>query len=113
CWLGEALAQPARAILREAKVVTADTPAAAARAVSFLTEWSTLRHRVQRVPASIAARPGNTATIDAIIRGAVAESRRVLTEPEAKAVLAAAGVVCPEIAVARSPAEVETLAADM
>jgi acetyltransferase len=113
CWLGEALAEPARAILRQAKVVTADTPAAAARAVSFLTEWSTLRSRIQRVPGSIAAQPRNFGTINAILRGAAAENRRILTEPEAKAVLSAAGVPCPEIAVARTPAEVEDLAAEM
>ena len=113
CWLGEALAEPARAILRQAKVVTADTPAAAARAVSFLAEWSTLRSRIQRIPGSIAARPGDSGTIDAILRRAAAENRRILTEPEAKAVLSAAGVPCPEIAIARTPAEVEDIAAEM
>ena len=113
CWLGEKLAEPARAILRQARVVTADTPAAAARAVSLLTEWSTLRSRIQRVPGSIVAQRRDPGTIDAILRGAAAENRRILTEPEAKAVLRAAGVPCPEIATARTPAEVETLAADM
>jgi acetyltransferase len=113
CWLGEALAEPARAMLRQAKVVTADTPAAAARAVSFLTEWSTLRSRIQRVPGTLATQPGNSGTIDAILRTAGAENRRVLTEPEAKSVLRAAGVPCPEIAVAKTPDEVEDFAADM
>ncbi|RYE88775.1 MAG: bifunctional acyl-CoA synthetase/GNAT family N-acetyltransferase [Hyphomicrobiales bacterium] len=113
CWLGEALAAPARAILRQAKVVTADTPAAAARAVSFLTDWSTLRSRLQRVPGRVDENTGDAEAIDRILRGAASENRRILTEPEAKAVLVAAGLPCPPIAVAKTIDEVESLAAEM
>ena len=112
-WLGKHAAEPARAILRAAGIATVDTPGAAAAAVSLLTRWSTLRRRLERIPATIGERPVAKLDAAAIIGRAAAENRRVLTEPEAKAVLAAYGLPVPELAFARSPEEVATLASEM
>ena len=45
-----------------------------------------------------------------IFRGVAKEARRMLTEPEAKAVIAAYGIPVPETVVAKSPAEAGTAA---
>lgn len=112
-WLGKEAAEPARAVLRAAGVGTADTPAAAAQAVSLLTRWSQLRARLQRIPESAGQVTVDKAAVSAIIEGAAAEGRRVLDEHEAKQVLRAYGLPVPEIAVARDEAEVEAAAAEM
>ncbi|KAB2863554.1 MAG: GNAT family N-acetyltransferase, partial [Bauldia sp.] len=51
--------------------------------------------------------------VRAIFRGAAAEGRTILTEPEAKSVLAAYDVTVPRILEARSPAEAEEHAAHL
>ncbi|RYI98714.1 MAG: CoA-binding protein, partial [Acetobacteraceae bacterium] len=113
CWMGKATAEPARAVLRKAGIVAVDTPAAAAQAVSFLTEWSRLIAQLYRVPPSSGLGPADSATVRAILRQAAAEARRVLTEPEAKAVLSAYGIAVPDTRIATSEAEVGEHAADL
>lgn len=112
-WLGKHAAEPARAILRQAGIATVDTPAAAAQAVSLLTRWSQLRRRLERSPAAVGERPVARSDAAAIIARAAAEDRRVLTEPEAKAVLAAYGLPVPELAFARTPEDVGCVAEEM
>jgi len=113
CWLGKATAEPARTVLRQAGVVALDTPRAAAEAVDFLTRWSRLRERLERVPASAGIVHGDAAAARSILAVAANEGRSVLTEPEAKGVLAAYGVPTPEIRVAADESEVAEIAADM
>ncbi len=112
-WLGKHAAEPARAILRQAGIATVDTPAAAAEAVSLLTRWSQLRRRLERSPATVGERPVARSDAAVIIARAAAEDRRVLTEPEAKAVLAAYGLPVPELAFARTPEDVGYVAEEM
>ena len=111
CWLGKSAAEPARRLLRAAGIVTVDTPAAAARAVALLTEWSTLRSRLERVPLSTGQGRTDSGAVRSILRGAAAEGRRVLTEPEAKRVLVAYGIPAPEVIVASDEAGVTAAAA--
>lgn len=111
CWLGKSAAEPARRILREAGIVTVDTPAAAAKAVSLLTDWSMLRARLERVPASTGPGRSEASAVRSIFRGAAAEGRRVLTEPEAKRVLVAYGIPTPEVIVTQDENGVRSAAA--
>ncbi len=113
CWLGKEAAEPARGVLRRAGIATADTPSAAAEAVSLLTRWSGLRHRLERVPGVTGEVHVDRGAAARIIAAAAAEGRRVLTEPEAKAVLAAYGIAVPEIIVAADAAAVEGAAASL
>ena len=113
CWLGKQTAEPARGVLRKAGIATVDTPAAAAEAVSLLTRWSSLRQRLERIPASSGDLRVDLARAAEVIRTAAAENRHVLTEPEAKAVLAAYRIPVPLIAVAADEAAVEEAAAQM
>lgn len=112
-FLGKAAAEPARAIVREVGIGTADTPAAAAQAVSLLTRWSRLRQRLERIPASSGQVKVDRATVSSILRAVAREGRRVLDEHEAKTVLRAYGLPVPEIVVARSEDEVVTAARDL
>jgi acetyltransferase len=113
CWLGAEVAEPARAILRRARVATVNTPTAAAEGVSLLTRWSELRRQLERIPAATLGSMPDKAAASRVLSLAATEGRAVLTEPEAKSVLAAYGIAVPPIVVATSPAEVERAAADM
>ncbi len=112
-FLGKAAAEPARAIVREVGIGTADTPAAAAQAVSLLTRWSRLRQRLERIPASSGQVKVDRATVSTILKAVAAEGRRVLNEHEAKTVLRAYGLPVPEIVVARSEDDVVVAARDL
>jgi acetyltransferase len=111
CWLGEQTASEARRLLQSTGITSYETPDAAATAVSYLTDWSRAQKMLQRVP-SAAGRDVATdhAAALAIFRQVAAENRRLLTEPEAKAVTRTYGIPVPEIIVAHSPIEVERAA---
>lgn len=112
CWLGEHTARTGRAILQEAGVASYETPAAAAAAISYLVDWSKAQAALTRVPPMPAgAYQGDRDAARAVFRAAAAAGRRMLTEPEAKAVCSAYGIPVPETAVAATPAEVEGISA--
>ncbi|WP_421760861.1 GNAT family N-acetyltransferase [Devosia sp.] len=113
CWLGAEVAEPARAILRRAGVATVNTPTAAAEGVSLLTRWSELRRQLERIPAATQGREPDKAAAARVLETAASEGRAILTEPEAKSVLAAYGIAVPQIVVATSPEDVERAAAGM
>ena len=113
CWMGKQTAEPARAVLRQAGIVAVDTPAAAAQAVSFLTRWSRLLSRIERVPPSSGQVTGDAALVRTILQVAADGGRTLLTEPEAKAVLAAYGVPTPQTRIATSEADVERIAGEL
>ena len=112
CWLGEHKAREGRQILRQAGVATFETPADTAVAVSYLGDWSRAQRALMRVPSSISG--DVTSDRDAalsIFRQAAREGRRMLTEPEAKAAVAAYGIAVPETVIAHTPAEAGLAAA--
>jgi acetyltransferase len=111
-WLGEHTARAARAVLQGAGIPAFGTPADAARAVSYLADWSRAQAALMRVPSSRSEDvAGDRAAVLEIFRRAAAEGRRMLTEPEAKAAVAAYGIPVPETIVAKSPAEAGRAAA--
>jgi len=114
CWLGEHTAEPARKVLRQAGVATFEAPAAAASAIGYLDGWSKVQVSLSQVPESGSADiTGRVDEVRAIFRAAAAEGRSILTEPEAKSVLAAYEVSVPQILEARTPADVEEHAATL
>ncbi|CAM5467464.1 acetyltransferase [Aquamicrobium terrae] len=112
CWLGEHTARTARRLLQNAGLASFETPADAVRAISYLANWSRAQKALGRVPSSrsedVAA---DRETVRRIFRAAAAEGRRMLTEPEAKAAVAAYGIPVPETVIARSPAQARQAAA--
>ncbi|WP_420963146.1 bifunctional acetate--CoA ligase family protein/GNAT family N-acetyltransferase [Brucella sp. IR073] len=106
CWLGEKTAREGRHILQEAGLASFETPSAAATAVSYLSGWSRAQKALMRVPSS----RGEDINADreavlAIFRQAASENRRMLTEPEAKAVIRAYGIPVPETVTVRTADE--------
>jgi acetyltransferase len=112
CWLGEHTARTARRVLQNAGLASFETPADAVRAISYLANWSRVQKALARVPSNrsedVAA---DRKIVQDIFRAAAAEGRQMLTEPEAKAVVAAYGIAVPETVIARSPAQARQAAA--
>lgn len=111
CWLGEETARDGRRLLQASGVASYETPAAAAAAVSYLTEWARSQRALQHVPAAAGEVAVDRAAALAVFRQVAAEGRHMLTEPEAKAVAGAYGIPVPETIVARSADEVGEAAA--
>ena len=112
CWLGAHAAREGRRVLVEAGVASYETPEDVATAVSYLDQWSRAQKALMRVPASRSEDVvGDRDKVLAIFRQAAGEGRRMLTEPEAKAAIAAYGVPVPETIVAQSAQAVENAAA--
>lgn len=106
CWLGEATAGEGRRLLQAAGIPSYATPAAAAEAVAYLTRWSAAQKALQRVPAARQETAFDHAAALTVFRQVASEKRRMLTEPEAKAVAQAFGIAVPETIVAHTAAEV-------
>lgn len=118
-WLGGATAAGARSVLRAAGVASYDNPGSAAAAVGHLTSWGQAQAELMRVPdrreeeALGATPPDARARVEEIFAKAAASGRTVLSEPEAKAALAAYGVPVPALRVALSPEEARDKAAEL
>ncbi len=119
CWLGGPVAREARALLRAAGVASYGSPAEAAAALGHLTDWGRAQAALLRVPdrgaeEALLGLPARAfeAAGEILVRVA-AEGRRVLTEPEAKAVIAAYGIPVPDTRFVATPAEVGAVAAAM
>ncbi|MFQ8431980.1 bifunctional acetate--CoA ligase family protein/GNAT family N-acetyltransferase [Amaricoccus sp. W119] len=116
CWLGGAMAAQGRGILRAAGVASYNNPGGAAAAVSHLTNWGKAQAAVLRVPdreaeqAQRATPDGAYSRALTVITKAAGEGRRMLTEPEAKAVIAAYGIPTPTTRVARDVVSVRGIA---
>ncbi|MFN4271713.1 MAG: GNAT family N-acetyltransferase [Aliihoeflea sp.] len=114
CWLGEKTARDGRDILQSAGLASFATPAEAATAVSYLSEWSRAQRALMRVPSSMSEDvAGDRDAVSAILKKAAKDGRDMLTEQEAKAVLAAYGIEVPEDLFAKTPSEAEKMAADL
>ena len=104
-WLGEGAVKEARHIFRSAGVPDYDTPEEAVRAFAMLRTYRCHQEELlQTPPARSAARPVDMPRIRAIVDAVIGSGRELLTEPEAKDLLDAAGlpvvatrVVAPEV----------------
>lgn len=106
CWLGEETAREGRQLLQAAGITSYETPAAAATAISYLTDWSRAQKALQRVPAAAEEISVDRLAALAVFRQVASEGRHMLTEPEAKAVAGAYGIPVPETIVASTADEV-------
>ncbi|AJC22494.1 bifunctional acetate--CoA ligase family protein/GNAT family N-acetyltransferase [Pandoraea pulmonicola] len=111
CWLGGETAERARRVCREAGLPTYDTPENAARAFLEAVNYRRNQALLMETPPSIP--PGfapDIARVRAIVESAMREGRELLSEPEAKGVLAAYGVPVVETLVAQTPEQAGELA---
>jgi acetyltransferase len=93
CWLGDGAVAQARQIFRDAGVPDYNTPEEAVRAFSFLRTYRLNQEALlQTPPAHSAKRPADLPRIRQIVKDVLASGRELLTEPEAKDLLEAAGL---------------------
>lgn len=105
CWLGEDAVAEARRLFRQAGLATYDTPEDAVRAFAMLVAYR--RNQAQLLeapPAGASPQRDDVGAARSLIDAALAQGRDMLTEPEAKGVLAAYGIpVVPTRSVAADP----------
>ncbi|MEO8059637.1 MAG: bifunctional acetate--CoA ligase family protein/GNAT family N-acetyltransferase [Burkholderiales bacterium] len=93
CWLGDAAVQGARSRFRAAGIPCYDMPEEAVRAFSMLVTYRCNQQLLlQTPPARREQAPFDAAQVRTLVDAVLAEGREMLSEPEAKALLAAAGV---------------------
>jgi acetyltransferase len=92
CWIGGPDAQDGRKVLHEAGIPAYDTPLRAVRGFMHIVQYRRGQRALQRTPPSVPEARSDTHLVRAIVHGALAEKREILTEPEAKRVLAAYGI---------------------
>lgn len=113
-WLGGEAAGRARRIFAAANIPTYDTPENAVRAFMHMARYRRNQEILTQVPPS--APTDFTPTPHAarmVIEKALLEGRELLTEPEAKQLLAAYGIPVVETRVACDPAEAGRLAGEI
>jgi len=105
-WLGGESAGRARRIFAQANIPTYDTPEAAVRAFLHIVRYQRNQEILSQTPPSaptdFTPSPG---AARAIVECVLEEGRELLTEPEAKSVLAAYGIPVVETRVAQTPLE--------
>jgi acetyltransferase len=112
CWLGGHAAREGRAVLSAGGIASYETPSEVADAVTYLREWSAGQQGLLRVSQlGAGSGPADRQAALAVFRTVAAEGRRVLTEPEAKAVISAYGIVTPQTVSVANADEVEAAAA--
>ena len=92
CWLGDAAVRDARQQFQAGGVPTYDTPEQAVRAFAMLQTYRRNQDELMQTPPAATAPAWDLAAVQAPIDAALAAGRGMLTEPEAKAVLAACGI---------------------
>ncbi len=111
-WMGEAAVGPGRQLLHRAGLPAFDTPESAVRAFLHMVQFRRNQELLYETPASLPDDPApNADDVKRIIQDARAEGRLLLTETEAKAVLAAYDIPVTPIRAARD-AEAAVAAAD-
>lgn len=110
CWLGGPAVAGARTRFRAAGIPDMDTPEAAVRAFGMLLKYRQHQHELLQTPPLRADAPTpDLGTLRAIVRRVLDEGREWLTEAEAKALLAAAGL--PTVPTEVVPADADAAAA--
>ncbi|WP_320046816.1 GNAT family N-acetyltransferase [uncultured Ilyobacter sp.] len=110
-WLGGEAAGKARRIFAEAEIPTYDTPENAVRAFLHMVRFRRNMEILTQVPPSLPEEFSPTPkAARSVIETALLEHRELLTEPEAKAVLAAYGVPVVATRVANTPPQAAEVA---
>ncbi|MBL8306595.1 MAG: GNAT family N-acetyltransferase [Rubrivivax sp.] len=92
CWLGDAAVREARRIFHDAGIPSFDTPEAAVRAFSMLVDYRRNQEDLMQTPVAAVVPAADMAAVSTLVDDVLADGREWLTEPEAKALLAACGL---------------------
>jgi acetyltransferase len=110
CWIGGPEAEAGRLALQEAGIPAYDTPLRAVRGFMHMIDYRRGQRALTRVPPSIPVVRADAELVQAIVQRALAEGRRLLTEPESNRVLAAYGIPVVPTELAHDAAEVASAA---
>jgi acetyltransferase len=114
CWLGGDAVQQARRMFAQAGIPTYDTPEDAVRAFLQVVQYHRNQDLLMEVPPSTSAKLAHDPDkARAIIKTVLAEGRTMLSELEAKAVLAAFGVAVVDTRVATTTEAAVSVAAEI
>ncbi len=93
CWLGEQSVREARQIFQDANIACYITPEQAVRAFGFGVTYRRNQAQLLQAPAATrAGPPADTAAVQTLVQQVLAGGREMLSEGEAKSVLAAYGI---------------------
>ncbi len=94
CWLGDQAVAQARQLFQDAELANFDTPEQAVRAFSMLARYRRNQAELTEAPPAMIPNgtPPDWAQVRAVVTSALANGRDMLTELEAKTVLAASGI---------------------
>lgn len=114
CWLGGDAVAQARHQFSAAGIPTYDTPGGAVRAFLQVVEYRRNQELLMETPPSVPDEfTPNVERARSIVREALAAGRELLTEPEAKAILADYGVPVVETRSVATPEEAEQIAQEL
>jgi len=114
CWMGTDAVKQARAICSEAGIPTYDTPEEAVRAFLQVVQYRRNQDLLMEVPPTRSSEfVHDREKAQAVVAGALAEGRAMLSEPEAKAVLAAYSVPVVDTRIAKTIEEAVKVAAEI
>ena len=112
-WVGDGAAEEARQMFTEHRIPTYETPEQAIRAFMYLVNYKRSQELLMETPPSVPEEfTPNTEQARTVIAQVLAEGRELLTEPEAKQVLAAYGVPVVATRVVRTPEQAAAAAAE-
>ncbi len=111
-WLGEEVSREARQQFARADIASFEFPAAAIEGFMQLVRYTRAQNQLMQIPPSLPEELGlRTADARNIIAAALKSGRTVLSEVEAKSLLTAYGIPTVTTEIARTPDEVEAIAA--
>jgi acetyltransferase len=111
CWLGDQAVANARKVFHDAGVADYGTPEEAVKAFLQLVTYRRNQEILMEAPASVAIEfTPDSETARRLVVEVIASGRDLLTEPEAKTVLAAYGIPVVQTRIAESAAEAVTAA---
>jgi len=114
CWLGGDAVRKARSTFEEAGIPTYDTPEEGARAFVQIVQHRRNQDLLMEVPPSRSAEfVHDRAKAYAVVKGALADGRKMLSEPEAKAVLAAYSIPVVDTRIATTVEEAVKVAREI
>jgi len=114
CWMGTDAVKQARAICSQAGIPTYDTPEEAVRAFLQVVQYRRNQDLLMEVPPTRSSEfVHDREKAQAVVAGALAEGRAMLSEPEAKAVLAAYSVPVVDTRIAKTIEEAVKVAAEI
>lgn len=112
-WLGAKSATAARGLFTQSRIPTFETPASAIEGFMHLVRYARSQDALMRTPPLMDEAAPDHAAARAIIETARAEGRALLTEIEAKALLAAYAIPVTPTRLATDPAAVEAAATEL